>query len=84
VGELRASNKRQRRLAVNGGFSNGHDYDELERGVFTILLDAPDGLPSKEVIRRPEKLVPPTDFENSSYPINPKGRRYEIRLRGPG
>lgn len=32
---------------------------ELQRGVFNILLDHPDGLPASEVLDRLEKLVPP-------------------------
>jgi restriction system protein len=44
---------------------------ELQRGVFKILLDHPDGLLAKEVIGRMPHLVPPTDFERSDYPKHP-------------
>jgi restriction system protein len=54
---------------------------ELERAVFKVLLDFPDGLPAKEVIRRVEKLVTPTLFEDSNYPNNPKVRRFEKIVR---
>jgi restriction system protein len=50
---------------------------ELERGVFKILLDFPDGLPAKEVLKRLETIVPPTDFEKSEYPKRPGVRRFE-------
>lgn len=54
---------------------------ELIRGVFQILLQHPDGLPAKEVLRRLEQLVPPTEFENSTYPKHPTVRRYEKIVR---
>ena len=44
---------------------------ELVRGVFQILLDQPEGLPAKEVLSRLERTVPPTPFENSTYPSQP-------------
>ncbi len=44
---------------------------ELQRGVFKILLDYPDGLPAKEVLRRLEQVVSPTEFEKSDYPKHP-------------
>lgn len=50
---------------------------ELVQGVFRILLDQPDGLQAKEVIRRLEAAVPPTPFENSTYPNSPDVRRFE-------
>lgn len=54
---------------------------ELIRGVFRILKDHPDGLPAKQVLERLESAVPPTDFENSSYPKRPDVRRYEKIVR---
>jgi restriction system protein len=50
---------------------------ELVRGVFQILTQQPDGLPAKDVLSRLEKLVPPTAFENSTYPNRPQNRRFE-------
>ncbi len=38
---------------------------ELQRGVFKILLDSPDGLPAKDVLNRLPQVVPPTEFEKS-------------------
>ena len=35
---------------------------ELQRGVFKILLEHPEGLPAKEIIKRMEQVVPPTEF----------------------
>jgi restriction system protein len=51
------------------------------RGVFQILAPHPDGLPAKEVFRRLEQVVPPTEFENSTYPNRPTVRRYEWIVR---
>ncbi len=54
---------------------------ELQRGVFKILLDHPDGLPANEVLKLLEKLVPPTEFEKSEYPNRPGVRRFEKIVR---
>ena len=49
---------------------------ELVRGVFSILKEHPEGLPAAETLRRLEELVPPTPFEDSTYPKSPNVRRY--------
>jgi restriction system protein len=54
---------------------------ELQRGVFKILLDYPDGFPAKEVLHRLEQVVQPTDFEKSDYPKHPGIRRFEKMAR---
>ncbi len=54
---------------------------ELVRGVFEILLPHPDGLPAKTVLERLADVVPPTDFENSTYPSRPNVRRFEKIVR---
>lgn len=54
---------------------------ELVRGVFQVLLQQPDGMPAKEVLRRLEEVVPPTAFEGSTYPSRPNVRRYEKIVR---
>jgi len=54
---------------------------ELVRGVFQILMQHPDGLPAKQVLEQLESVVPPTDFENSTYPKRPDIRRYEKIVR---
>jgi restriction system protein len=54
---------------------------ELQRGVFKILFDHPDGLPANEVLELLEKLVPPTEFEKSDYPKRPGVRRFEKIVR---
>ena len=54
---------------------------ELQRGVFKILLDFPDGLPAKEVLNRLPQVVPPTEFEKSDYPKHPGIRRFEKMAR---
>jgi restriction system protein len=54
---------------------------ELQRGVFKILLDHPEGLPANDVLRRLEQVVPPTDFERADYPKRPGLRRFEKIVR---
>jgi restriction system protein len=54
---------------------------QLLQGVFEILKDQPDGLPAREVLARLERVVPPTDFEASTYPNRPGIRRYEKIVR---
>jgi len=54
---------------------------ELQRGVFKILLDHPEGLPAKEVISRMPQVVPPTDFEKGDYPKHPGIQRYGKMIR---
>jgi len=54
---------------------------ELQRGVFKILLDQPEGLRAKEILARMEREVPPTEFEKMSYPRNPEMRRFEKMIR---
>ena len=54
---------------------------ELVRGVFKILIDNPDGLQAKKAIQQLEKIVRPTEFENSTYPDKPNVRRYEKIVR---
>ena len=51
------------------------------RGVFQILLQHADGLPAKEVLRRLQEVVPPTAFEESTYPNRPNVHRYEKIVR---
>lgn len=54
---------------------------ELLRGVFKILMGEPEGLPAREVLRRMESEVLPTDFENTDYESTPGVRRYEKMIR---
>lgn len=54
---------------------------ELLRGVFKILLEEPDGLPSREVLTRLAKEFVPTDYENGAYPTTPGRRRYETKVK---
>jgi restriction system protein len=54
---------------------------ELQRGVFQILLDQPDGLPAKEIISRMTQVVPPTEFEKSDYPKHPGTQRFGKIIR---
>jgi restriction system protein len=54
---------------------------ELQRGAIKILFDFPEGMPAKEVLRRLEHVVPPTEFEKSDYPKHPGVRRFEKMAR---
>src|SRR6266446_4600895 len=54
---------------------------ELQRGVFKILLEHPEGLQAKEIISRMEQVVPPTDFEKTDYPKHPGTRRFGKMIR---
>lgn len=54
---------------------------ELQRGVFKILLDHPEGLPAKETISRMVQVVPPTAFEKSDYPNHPGSQRFGWMIR---
>ena len=59
----------------------GRRPGELQRGVFKILLEYPEGLPAKEIISRMPQVVPPTDFEKSDYPKHPGIQRYGKMIR---
>jgi len=54
---------------------------ELQRGVFKVLLEQPEGLAAKEVLLRMEQVVPPTDFERTDYTKRPGVRRFEKMVR---
>ncbi len=54
---------------------------ELQRGVFTILLDQFEGLPARDILRRMEQVVPPTEFEKSDYPKHPGVQRFGKIIR---
>ena len=54
---------------------------QLQRGVFKLLLDQPEGLPAKEIISRMVQVVPPTDFEKSDYPKHPGIQRFGKMIR---
>jgi restriction system protein len=54
---------------------------ELVRGVFAVLLEAPQGLQAAHVLKTVEGTVPPTEFEASNYESKPNVRRYERIIR---
>jgi restriction system protein len=54
---------------------------ELQRGVFKILLDLPDGLPAYQIIEKMKAVVPPTDFEKLDYPNHPGSVRFDKMIR---
>jgi restriction system protein len=68
------SDNRWRKLLQN-------ELGKLERGVFKILLNEPQGLPAHEVLLKMEDVVPPTPFEKSDYPNRPGLRRFEKMVR---
>jgi restriction system protein len=53
----------------------------LVRGVFRLLLSHPEGLPAKAVLEKLVDIVPPTEFEKTTYPRRPDVRRYEKIVR---
>src|SRR5262249_17513632 len=54
---------------------------ELQRGVFAVLLDHPEGLAAKDAIERTKPVVHPTDFEKSAYPKKPGIERFNKMVR---
>jgi hypothetical protein len=54
---------------------------ELQRAVFSVLLDEPDGLQVQEVLKHAEAACPATPFENQDYPSRPGVRRYPNTVR---
>lgn len=54
---------------------------ELVRAVFKVLLNHPDGLPAKDVLKHVEDAIDLTDFEKSDFPNRPGVRRFEKRVR---
>jgi restriction system protein len=54
---------------------------ELVRGVFKLLLSHPEGLQAKAVLEKLADIVPPTEFEKTTYPRRPDVRRYEKIVR---
>lgn len=54
---------------------------ELMRGVFSILLQHPEGLAAGETLKQLEALIPPNAFESADYPNRPGVRRFEKLVR---
>jgi len=54
---------------------------ELQRAVLKILFEQPEGLPAKEVLKRMEQVVPPSEFEKSDYPNRPGVQRFPKMVR---
>lgn len=54
---------------------------EIQRAIFEVLLDEPDGLPVADVLGRAEELCPPTATEEQDYASQPGVRRYPKRQR---
>lgn len=54
---------------------------ELVRAVFKVLLDHPDGLASRDVLRQVEEDIELTDFEQSDFESSPGVRRFEFHVR---
>jgi restriction system protein len=49
--------------------------------VFKLLLAHPEGLAAKSVLEKLSDIVPPTEFEKTTYPRRPDVRRYEKIVR---
>jgi 5-methylcytosine-specific restriction protein B len=49
---------------------------KIQRAIFQVLADEPEGLHVQDLLHRAEKLCPPTPFENEDYPNQPGVRRY--------
>ena len=49
---------------------------EIQRGVFKVLLDQPEGLRAKDVIQRLRDAVPPTEYEKNDYASTPGVERF--------
>lgn len=54
---------------------------ELARGVFSMLMDEPEGLRASHLLKLVEERVPPTPFEQETYPKHPTVRRFEHTIR---
>jgi restriction system protein len=54
---------------------------ELVRSVFEVLLEHPEGMPVSLLLKEVEQRLPPTPFEQSTYPRDPRVRRYEKIIR---
>jgi restriction system protein len=52
---------------------------KLMRTLLEVLLESPEGVQASMALAEVEKRVPPTDYENGSYPSG--GRRYEKIVR---
>jgi hypothetical protein len=50
------------------------------RGVFEILLEQSEPMRAADVLKEVERRVPPTDFENDTYPSSPV--RYPLPISG--
>lgn len=53
----------------------------LLRKAFEVLMEHPEGLQARKVLEEVEKRVTLTSFEQSTYPSNPRVRRFEKILR---
>ncbi len=68
----------------DGAATSEHKWNrrgEMQRAVFKVLLDHPEGLPVQEVLQRAEVVCPPTGSENGDYDSSPGVRRYPKMVR---
>ncbi|MFZ0791421.1 MAG: hypothetical protein WAM94_17550 [Chromatiaceae bacterium] len=63
---------------------------KLMRTLFDILLEHPDGVQASAAMAEVEKRVPPTDYENGSYPSGGRcrfqkwgARNFRSRVHAP-
>ena len=51
------------------------------RGVFAVLVDAPEPVPASQVIKLTAERVPPTPFEQEGLPKHQNIRRFDNLIR---
>lgn len=56
---------------------NNKRNGEIVRAAFSVLLNHPEGLPARDVLKQTEKQLTLTEFEKSDYPNRPGVRRFE-------
>ena len=54
---------------------------QIIQAVFQVLVKYPEGLQVRTVISEVERILPLTDYEQSSYPNHPGGRRFDKIIR---
>jgi restriction system protein len=54
---------------------------EMLRAVFGVLVDAPEGLPAKEILAKAASVLVLTDYEKGAYSSTPDSTRFEKIVR---
>lgn len=62
--------------------TNGRERQgQIQRSIFQVLLDEPEGLAVTDVLARAEEILPATAVEDEDYPNQPGIRRYPKKQR---